>query len=84
LGEEGSQNAQDSPDCWKRRFLSQENYIPGGRARKGGGSAYRQTAEDGGRAQYAAVFEWVYNTKRITGEFVRALLGLRVVTNPGT
>ena len=35
------------------------------------------------RAQYAAVFEWVYNTKRITGEFVRALLGLRVVTNPG-
>jgi hypothetical protein len=31
----------------------------------------------------AAVFEWVYNTKRITGEFVRALLGLRVVTNPG-
>jgi hypothetical protein len=35
------------------------------------------------QAQYAAVFEWVYNTKRITGEFVRALLGLRVVTNPG-
>jgi hypothetical protein len=26
------------------------------------------------QAQYAAVFEWVYNTKRITGEFVRALL----------
>ena len=35
------------------------------------------------QAQYEAVFEWVYNTKRITGEFVRALLGLRVVTNPG-
>jgi hypothetical protein len=27
------------------------------------------------QAQYAAAFEWVYNTKRITGEFVRALLG---------
>src|SRR5262249_51612808 len=36
------------------------------------------------QAQSAAVFEWVYNTKRFTGEFVRALLGLRVVTNPGT
>jgi transposase-like protein len=36
------------------------------------------------QAQYAAVFEWMYNTKRITGEFVRALVGLRVVTNPGT
>ena len=36
------------------------------------------------QAQYAAVFEWVYNTKRITGEFVRALLGLLVVTNPST
>jgi hypothetical protein len=36
------------------------------------------------RGEYAAVFEWVYNTKRITGEFVRALLGLRIVTNPGT
>jgi hypothetical protein len=36
------------------------------------------------QAQYAAVFEWVHNAKRITGEFVRALLGLRVVTNPRT
>ena len=36
------------------------------------------------QAQYAAVFEWMYNAKRITGEFVRALVGLRVVTNPGT
>jgi hypothetical protein len=36
------------------------------------------------QAQYAAVFEWLYNTKRITGESVRALLGLRVVTNPRT
>ena len=36
------------------------------------------------QARLAAVFEWVYNTKRITGEFVRALLGLRVVANPGT
>ena len=36
------------------------------------------------QTQYAAVFEWVYNTKRVTGEFVRALLGLRVVTNSGT
>ena len=36
------------------------------------------------QAQYAAVFAWVYNTKRITGEFVRALLGLRIVANPGT
>jgi hypothetical protein len=29
LGEERSLNPQDSPDGWKRRFLSQENYIPG-------------------------------------------------------
>ena len=36
------------------------------------------------QAPYAAVFEWVYSTKRITGQFVRALLGLRVVTNPST
>jgi hypothetical protein len=36
------------------------------------------------QAQSAAVFEWGYHTKRITGEFVRALVGLRVVTNPGT
>jgi hypothetical protein len=36
------------------------------------------------QAQSAAMFEWVYNTKWITGEFVRALLGLRVVTNPVT
>jgi hypothetical protein len=33
---------------------------------------------------YSAVFEWVYDTKWITGEFVRTLFGLRVVTNPGT
>jgi hypothetical protein len=36
------------------------------------------------QTQYTAAFEWVYNTRRITGESVRALLGLRVVTNPGT
>jgi hypothetical protein len=35
------------------------------------------------QAQYATVFEWVYNTKRISGELVRILIGLRVVTNPG-
>ena len=36
------------------------------------------------QAQYTATFGWVCNTRRITGESVRALLGLRVVTNPGT
>jgi transposase-like protein len=35
-------------------------------------------------AQYAAVFEWVHNTKRVTSEFIRALVGLRVITNQGT
>lgn len=35
-------------------------------------------------AQYAAVFEWAHNFKRVTGEFIRALAGLQVVTNPGT
>ena len=32
-------------------------------------------------AQYAAVFEWTYNTKRVTGEFVRALLNAPAFTN---
>jgi hypothetical protein len=36
------------------------------------------------QAQYAAIFEWVYNTERIIREYVRALIGLPVVTNPGT
>jgi hypothetical protein len=36
------------------------------------------------QAQCAASFECAYDTKRITGGFVRALLGLRVDTNPGT
>lgn len=35
-------------------------------------------------AQYAAVFEWVYNTKRVTGEFIRAMVGTSIVTNAGT
>ena len=34
--------------------------------------------------QYAAVFEWAHNIKRVTGAFVRALVGARVITNPGT
>jgi transposase len=36
------------------------------------------------QAQYVAVFEWGHNLKRVTGEFIRALVGLQVVTNPGT
>ena len=34
--------------------------------------------------QYAAIFEWVHNTKRVAGEFIRALAGVRTVTNRGT
>jgi transposase-like protein len=36
------------------------------------------------QAQYAAVFEWAHNTKRVTGEFIRAMVGARTVTNAGT
>jgi transposase-like protein len=35
-------------------------------------------------AQYAAVFQWAYNTKHVTGEFIRALVNAQAVTNPGT
>jgi transposase-like protein len=34
--------------------------------------------------QYAAVFEWTYNTKRVAGEFIRALVGAPAFTNLGT
>ena len=32
-------------------------------------------------AQYVAIFEWSYNVKRATPEFLRALLGVRPRTN---
>jgi transposase len=35
-------------------------------------------------AQYTAIFEWAHNTKRVAGEFVRALVGAPVITYPGT
>ena len=34
--------------------------------------------------QYAAVFEWVYNTKQVSGGFIRALVGTPMLTNSGT
>jgi transposase-like protein len=34
--------------------------------------------------QYAAVFEWAYNTKRVAAEFIRALVGAPAFTNAGT
>jgi transposase len=34
--------------------------------------------------QYTAIFEWAYNTKRVVGEFIRALVGAPVFTNEGT
>jgi transposase-like protein len=35
-------------------------------------------------AQYAAIFEWGYNTKRVVGEFIRALVYTKVITNGTT
>lgn len=34
--------------------------------------------------QYVAIFEWSYNVKRATPEFLRALLGVRQPTNSRT
>ena len=31
--------------------------------------------------QYVAIFEWSYNVKRATTEFLRALLGVKPITN---
>jgi hypothetical protein len=36
------------------------------------------------RDQYVAVFQWGSNIKRVTGEFVRALLGMRPGTSPAS
>ena len=35
-------------------------------------------------AQYVAVFLWSYNIKRVTDEFLRALLGVRDTTDRRT
>ena len=35
-------------------------------------------------AQYVAIFLWSYNTKTVTDEFLRALLGVRGVTDRRT
>ena len=32
--------------------------------------------------QYVAVFQWGYNIKRVTDEFLRILLGMRPGTDP--
>ena len=34
--------------------------------------------------QYVAIFEWSFNVKRATPEFLRALLGVRHCTNSRT
>jgi transposase len=34
-------------------------------------------------AQYVGMFEWVYNIKEATSDFLRALLGIKVLTNLG-
>ena len=34
--------------------------------------------------QYIGIFEWGYKIKIVTLEFLRALLGVKAVTNPST